>query len=253
MSAEVLVFDILAVIAVIAGLGVVLARNPVHSAISLVVTFVNLAGIFVMLRAEFLAVVQIIVYTGAILVLVLFVIMLVDQDDLPDFHSGQPLQRVFALLLGLMLLGEFAAAILTRTVIGQPDIWTEEFVTSRGGNVQVIGQFLYSGFVLPIQAIAVVLLVGTIGALVLARPDEPVSRVRPRQTGTISLAHPRGMDGEPLSLPTGVAAARQAPQGEMRDGLVFVKDAESYSDAPAFEYEYATIGPVDGDRNRGDE
>jgi NADH:ubiquinone oxidoreductase subunit 6 (subunit J) len=65
MSAEVLVFDILAVIAVIAGCGVVLARNPVHSAVSLVVTFVNLAGIFVMLRAEFLGAVQILLYAGA--------------------------------------------------------------------------------------------------------------------------------------------------------------------------------------------
>jgi NADH-quinone oxidoreductase subunit J len=61
MSPEVLVFDILAIIAIIAGIGVVVARNPVHSAVSLMVTFINLAGIFVMLRAEFLAVVQIIV------------------------------------------------------------------------------------------------------------------------------------------------------------------------------------------------
>ena len=88
MSAEVLVFDILGAIAILAALGVVLARNPVHSAVSLVVTFVNLAGIYVILRAEFLAAVQIIVYTGAILVLVLFVIMLVHQEDLPDFHGG---------------------------------------------------------------------------------------------------------------------------------------------------------------------
>jgi NADH-quinone oxidoreductase subunit J len=253
MSAEVLVFDILAVIAVIAGIGVVLARNPVHSAVSLVVTFVNLAGIFVMLRAEFLAVVQIIVYTGAILVLVLFVIMLVDQDDLPDFHGGRPMQRIFGLLLGIMLLGEFAAAILTRTVVGQPGPWTEEFVQLNGGNVQVLGQFLYSGYVLPIQAVAVVLLVGTIAALVLARPDDLSGRPRPRQTSTISLGHPRGMDGAPLPLPAGVAATRQAPRGEMRDGLMFVRDAESYTDTPAFEYEYATVGPQPVTPDRDDD
>jgi len=250
MSAEVLVFDILAVIAVIAGTGVVLARNPVHSAISLVVTFVNLAGIYVLLHAEFLAVVQIIVYTGAILVLVLFVIMLVDQDDLPEFHKGKPLQRVFALLLGVMLLGEFAAAVLTRTVVGQPGPWTEENVTLAGGNVQVLGQFMYSGYVLPIQAIAVVLLVGTIAALALARPEDMSRRPRARQTGTISLGHPRGMDGTPLPLPPGVAAARQSPQGEMRDGIMIVNDAESYTDTAAFEYEYATLGPQPGDRKR---
>ena len=100
MSAEVLVFDILAILAVIAGSGVVLLRNPVHSAVSLVVTFINLAGIFVMLRAEFLGVVQIIVYTGAILVLVLFVIMLVDPEDLPEFHRGQPLQQAAGFIIG---------------------------------------------------------------------------------------------------------------------------------------------------------
>ena len=144
MSAEVLVFDILGVLPASAALGVVLARNPVHSAVSLVVSFVNLAGIYVMLRADFLAAVQIIVYTGAIIVLVLFVIMLVNQEDLPDFHGGQPLQRALGLLIGLMLLGEIAAAVLTRTVVGRPGPWDAATVTRAGGNVQVLGQFLYA-------------------------------------------------------------------------------------------------------------
>jgi NADH-quinone oxidoreductase subunit J len=250
MSAEVLVFDILAVLAVIAGLGVILLRNPVHSAVSLVVTFINLAGIFVLLRAEFLAVVQIIVYTGAILVLVLFVIMLVDPEELPEFHRGEPLQRAGGFIIGLMLLGELAAAILTRTVVGQPGPWTEDFVQQQGGNVQVLGQFLYSGYILPIQAIAVILLVGTIGALVLARPDAPATRPRPRSTGTISLGHPRGAEGEfhePLPIGAGVGAgvARSDRRGEMREGLIFVKDAESYSDNPAWELEFTEPEPDD--------
>jgi NADH-quinone oxidoreductase subunit J len=239
MSPEVLVFDILAVIAVIAGAGVVLARNPVHSAMALVVTFVNLAGIFVLLRAEFLAAVQIIVYTGAILVIVLFVIMLVNQDDLPEFHGGRPVQRILGLLIGLMLLGEVAAAILTRTVVGQPGPWTEQAVQEAGGNVQVLGQFMYSGWVLPVQTIAVVLLVGTIGALVLARPDAPAAPARGRTSRTISLAHPRGADGElSLPYPRGEGAAtttQQSPQGERRGGLVMVKDSESYSESPAWD------------------
>jgi len=244
MSAEVLVFDILAVLAIISALGVILLRNPVHSAVSLVVTFVNLAGIFVMLRAEFLGVVQVIVYTGAILVLVLFVIMLVDPDELPEFHRGQPLQQAAGFIIGLMLLGELAAAILTRTVVGQPGPWTEDFVQQQGGNVQVLGQFLYSGYVLPIQAIAVILLVGTIGALVLARPDQPTVRPRTRSTGTISLAHPRGAEGEfhpPLPIGAGAAgrAARVERRGEMRGGIIVVTDAESYSDIPAWELEFA--------------
>ncbi len=234
MAPEVLVFDILAVIAIIAGIGVVVSRNPVHSAVALVVTFINLAGIYVMLRAEFLAAVQVIVYTGAILVLVLFVIMLVDMDDLPEFHGGEPIQRAAAVLIGLILLGEVAAAVLTRTVVGQPGPWNEETVAAAGGNVQVLGQFLYSGYVLPIQIVAVVLLVGTIGALVMARPDEMGVRARARQTGTISLAHSRGADI--VALPPGAAApaARVIRREDMRDGLVMVTSADAYTDHPAW-------------------
>lgn len=234
MAAEVLVFDILAVIAIIAGIGVVVSRSPVHSAVALVVTFINLAGIYVMLRAEFLAAVQIIVYTGAILVLVLFVIMLVDMDDLPDFHGGEPLQRVAGLLIGLVLLAEVAAAVLTRTVVGQPGPWNEETVAAAGGNVQVLGQFLYSGYVLPIQIIAIVLLVGTIGALVMARPDEMGVSARARQTGTISLGHPRGADV--IALPSGALASTTGAirREDMRDGLVMVSSADVYTERPAW-------------------
>lgn len=234
MSAEVLVFDILAIIAVISALGVVLARNPVHSALSLVVTFVNMAGVFVILRAEFLAAVQIIAYTGAILVLVLFVIMLVRQDDLPEFHGGQPLQRVFGFVLGLILLGEIAVAVLTREVVGQQGPWTQENVIAAGGNVQVIGQVMYSGYVLPVQVIAIILLVGTIGALVLARPDSMPGAARKR-TGTISLGHTRGAEIGQLSA--GEAAERSSTgqrHGTVRGGIIVVDDAESYSDTPAW-------------------
>ena len=234
MSAEVLVFDILAVIAVIGALGVVLFRNPVHSAVSLVVTFINMAAIFVILRAEFLAAVQVIVYTGAILVLVLFVIMLVRTDDLPDFHTaGRPMQRVIGFVLGLVLLGEIAAAVLTRTVVGQQGPWTEENLAAAGGNVQVLGQIMYSGYVLPIQATAVILLVGTVAALVLARPDlMPCARPT---TATISLGHPRG--DEVGQLASGGVATRTAPaeqRGTARGGLIFVDDAESYTESTAW-------------------
>lgn len=77
MSAEVLVFDILAIIAVLGALGVVVFPNPVHSAVSLIVSTLNVAGIFIILHAEFMAAVQLVVYSGAILVLILFVVMLV--------------------------------------------------------------------------------------------------------------------------------------------------------------------------------
>jgi NADH-quinone oxidoreductase subunit J len=234
MSAEVLVFNILAIVSVIAAFGVVLARNPVHSAAALVVTFINLAGIFVILRAEFLAAVQLIVYTGAILVLVLFVIMLVQVDDLPEFHGGKPVQQLFGFLIGLALLGEVAAAILTRTVVGQPGPWTPEAVEAVGGNVQVLGQFMYSGYVLPIQITAVVLLVGTIAALVLARPEAATDA--PKRTALISLAHPRGTDREVAMLGSGLDGAKAAEQRGVvvRDGIVLVDNPEAYTEVSAW-------------------
>ncbi|HUZ00695.1 MAG TPA: NADH-quinone oxidoreductase subunit J [Thermomicrobiaceae bacterium] len=234
MSAEVVVFDILSVIAVLAAIGVVLARNPVHSAASLVVTFVNLAAIYVMLRADFLAVVQVIVYTGAILVLVLFVIMLVHQEDLPEFHGGRPVQRAAGFILGLILLGEVAAAVLTRSASVPSGPWTPAAVQSAGGNVQALGQVLYSGYVLPIQATALVLLVATVGALVLARPDLPRLRSARRETSTISLGHPRGTDVEPqpTALPA-VSASQVKPETGERE-LVMAKSGDEFVDHPVW-------------------
>jgi NADH-quinone oxidoreductase subunit J len=238
VSTEVLVFDILAVVAVIAALGVVLARNPVHSAVALVITFINLAAIFVMLHAEFLAAVQILVYTGAVTVLIVFVIFLVRVDDLPEFYGGNPVQRIFALLIGLALLGEFAAAILTRSAIGPSDFWTSEAIAEAGGNVQVIGQVLYTDYVLPIQVIAVVLLVGTVAALVLARPASATLSSRMKRTGLISLGHPRGTDREIApALPEGLEATRRGEVSGVRfddRGVVLVDNAEAFTDSTAW-------------------
>jgi NADH-quinone oxidoreductase subunit J len=235
MSAEALVFDILAVLAVISAAGVVLARNPVHSAVSLVITFINVAAVYLILRAEFLAAVQIIVYTGAILVLVLFVIMLVHQEDLPEFHGGRPVQRLLGFVLGVMLFGEVAVGIVTRTTTAQPGPWTPEAVQSVGGNVQAIGQVLYSGYVLPVQTTALILLAATVGALVLARPEVPKLRVEiPRQIFTISLGHPRGTDGAGrLEDVAALGPGYLKPEAGERE-LVMAKSGEEFVDQPVW-------------------
>ena len=114
---------------------------------SSVICFIHVAGIFVMLGAEFLAVVQVIVYTGAIMVLLLFVLMLVDPDDLPEFHSGRPVQRTVGVLLGLVLLLEVAVAILERPVKGVSGNATpREHRTLVGGNTQALGRVLYTQY-----------------------------------------------------------------------------------------------------------
>ena len=124
-----------------------------------------------MLGAEFLAVVQVIVYTGAILVLLLFVLMLVDPDDLPKFYQAAPLQRYLSLLLGAILLLEVAAAIITRTSIGAVGTASPDAIEAVGGNAQAMGHAIYSHFLLAFEVTSLVLTVGVIGAVVLALPE----------------------------------------------------------------------------------
>jgi NADH-quinone oxidoreductase subunit J len=233
MSWDVVIFYLIAAICVLCAGGVVASNNPVHSAIFLVLCFFNVAAIFVMLGAEFLAVVQVIVYTGAILVLMLFVLMLVDPDDLPEFHAARPVQRYVGILLGAILLLEVGVAIIDRTVTGVPGTATPETVSLVGGNTQALGRTLYTQYLFPFEIVSLVLTVGVIGAIVLAMPERLGERIGQRR-GTISLGHPRGTD---LALPVGpleespiAGSARDeelmaAPHEYGRE-LVMVRDAE---------------------------
>lgn len=248
MSWDLVVFYMLAAVSVLGGAGVVTARNPVHAGIFLVISFFNSAGIFVMLGAEFLAVVQVIVYAGAILVLLLFVLMLVDTESLPQFYEGRPVQRTVGMLLGLILLLELGVAILNRSVVGPQGPATPEAVALVGGNTQALGRFLYSDYLLAFEVASLILLVGVIGAIVLALPERLGERVSSRR-GTISLGHPRGVD---LALPSGprgetpipgamAAEAREAAAATGSRDLIMVKDADDYT----------TIGGKTGRREDG--
>ncbi|MCX7622164.1 MAG: NADH-quinone oxidoreductase subunit J [Thermomicrobium sp.] len=235
MALSVLVFWLLALVSILGALGVVVARNPIHSAIGLVLSFLNVAAIYLVARAEFLAVVQVIVYAGAVIVLVVFVTMLVHPDDLPEFHGRRPLRVATGLILGIALLAEVTAAILARGLRGAPGPWTEETVAAVGGNTSALGQVLYSEFMLPIQLTAVLLLAATIGAIVLARPEAVSERLAvARRLLTISLAHPRGLDQPepPLALPAG-RDERVKPAGGGRP-IVLARSADEFTERPAW-------------------
>lgn len=193
MPWETIVFILVAALAILSALGMVAMTNPVHSAIFLVICFIQIAGVFVMLGAEYLAVIQIIVYTGAVMVLLLFVIMLVDIDDLPEFHTAEPLTRAIGTLLGIMLLIEVGIAIGTRTITGAQGTATPEAVDAVGGSTQAIGRVLYTQYLLPFELISMVLTVGVLGAIVLALPERLGLDIG-RRRDTISLGHPRGTD-----------------------------------------------------------
>jgi NADH-quinone oxidoreductase subunit J len=192
-------FYLLAAISIVAAIGMVVARNPVHSAIFLVLTLFNTAGIFVMLGAEFVAAAQVIVYAGAVLVLMLFFLMLVDPEKLPERGGGHPVQRIVGPLLGIILFLEVAAAIANRAMVGAAGNATPETIAFVGGSTQAVGNLLFTQYLLPFEIVSLVLLVGILGAIVLALPERLGERL-----GTISLGHPRGTD---LALPEGPAVA----------------------------------------------
>lgn len=234
MPWDLIFFYIIGAISVLAALGVVASPNPIHSGILLVVCFLNVAGIFVMLGAEFLAIVQVIVYTGAILVLLLFVLMLVDPHELPTFYLAKPLQRGVGVLLGLILLLEIGAAIVTQTQFGPKGRATPANIEAMGGNVQALGSVLQTNYLLVFEVVSLVLIVGIIGAIVLAVPERLGARIGTLRS-TISLGHPRGLD-HPAALMAGprnetpiVTKERKAPEPAAVRRLVMAKDPDDFT------------------------
>jgi NADH-quinone oxidoreductase subunit J len=146
---------------------VVAARNPIYSALALLIMFFHVAGLYVTLHAEFLAAVQIIVYAGAILVLYLFVVMLLNlrQDD--RYHRQWPMAAVVGLTL-------FIEAVVLTAMKGwtPPSVATGTEATVGGtGNTESIGDVLYSTYLFPFEVASLILLAAMIGASILAKKD----------------------------------------------------------------------------------
>jgi NADH-quinone oxidoreductase subunit J len=147
---------------------VVALRNPVFSALSLLILFFHVAGLYVSLRAEFLAAVQIIVYAGAILVLYLFVVMLLNVRREERFHLQWPV----ATFLGLMILTDVVLLSLQgRTEAALPSAAEVSADTPMLGNTEAIGEVLFSTYLFPFEVASLILLVAMIGAIVLAKRD----------------------------------------------------------------------------------
>jgi NADH-quinone oxidoreductase subunit J len=229
MAWNALFFYLLSFLSVLAAIGMVAARNPIHSAIFLVLTLFNTAGIFVMLGAEFLAAAQVIVYAGAVLVLMLFFLLLIDPQKLPERGGGHPVQRIVGPLLGVILFLEVAAAIANRAMVGTMGNATPENIAFVGGSTQAFGNLLFTQALLPFEVVSLVLLIGVIGAIVLALPERLGERL-----GTISLGHPRGTD---IALPEGPAAAAPMTRADQQATgaleatreIILVRDPDLYT------------------------
>jgi NADH-quinone oxidoreductase subunit J len=165
---ETLLFWLLAVIALVASVSMIIQRNPVHSALFLIVTLLSLAGLFLLLSAHFLAVIQIIVYAGAIMVLFLFVIMLLDIRRTEVAPSRVKLQKSLGLLLGVIFFVEtvliLRSGVLSDMAATAPAIPAHDF-----GTALALGRALFTSYLFPLQLAAVLLFVALIGAIVLSR------------------------------------------------------------------------------------
>ena len=159
-------FYVLSVIAVISAFAVISARNPVHSVLFLILTFFTSAGLFVLLGAEFLAMLLVVVYVGAVAVLFLFVVMMLDVD-FAELKKGFLSYMPLGALIALALMGELAlVASASMSAQGAP-IALGPVETGGVTNAEAIGQVLYTEYLLAFQMAGLVLFVAMIGAIVL--------------------------------------------------------------------------------------
>jgi NADH-quinone oxidoreductase subunit J len=150
-----------------ASLLVVAVRNPIYSALALLIMFFHVAGLYVTLHAEFLAAVQIVVYAGAILVLYLFVVMLLNLRHDDRYHRQWPM----AAAVGVTLVIE-AVILMAMKGWTTPVVATGTETTVGGtGNPEAIGDVLYSTYLFPFEVASLILLVAMIGATILAKKD----------------------------------------------------------------------------------
>lgn len=170
MSVELVLFYTFAFFAVSSAIFVIAGKNVVHSAVALAVTLLSVAGIFLTLRAEFLAGVQVIVYVGGILVLFVFVIMLISVER--SIHERQfNRQWVIALITAVLLIGELGFVIWRGkdSLIVAQAVQPTQSVLGLSGNTQLVGEVLYGQYLLPFEIASILLLVAIVGSVALSK------------------------------------------------------------------------------------
>ena len=181
---------------------VVAARNPVHSVLFLILTFFNAAGLFVLLGAEFLAMILVVVYVGAVAVLFLFVVMMLDVD-FSELKKGSLQYLPFGALIGIILVAELVMAgsvwVLKPIMFGAVANATPAGIT----NTEALGRILYTDYIYYFQIAGMVLLVAMIGAIVLTLRTRPGVR---RQVISVQNARTAAMAVDMHDLKPGAGA-----------------------------------------------
>jgi len=202
-------FWMLAPVMILGALGMILARKPVHSALCLATVMISLAVQYAALQAPFLFVVQIIVYTGAILMLFLFVLMLVGVDITESLVETIKGQRTLAIVAGLGF-GALLVFAIGNAIVG-PNIGLRADNEEYGGNVQGIAALIFGRYVFAFEATSALLITAAVGAMVLAHQERLTKRSTQADLATGRMKHYAETGQHPGPLPTpGVFARHNA-------------------------------------------
>jgi NADH-quinone oxidoreductase subunit J len=210
MNAETLLFVVFAIAAIAGGLTMVAARNPVYSAMGLLLAMFSVAVFYVLNGAHFVAAVQVLIYAGAVVALFLFVIMLLGVDRVDDPHESIPLQRPLAVIVGAGLLLLLLVAGRAAWVTGEAAFASEDV----SGTIEAISDELFGTWLIPFEATILLLTIAAVGTVALAHFGEGLQVV-----------------GRPVGEVEGVSRYELGSgTGRGGDGLVAVDDAAEEGD-----------------------
>src|SRR5436190_2630201 len=195
-------FYLFATLTIASAIAVIFARNPVHGVLWLIVAFFNGAGLILLLGAEFIAMLVVIVYVGAVAVLFLFVVMMLDID-FASLRSGFTANLPFGIIIALVLLAEVVVAVLARN--SGPALSGRTIPAATQPNIVALGQLLYSRYLFAFELAGLILLVAMIGAIVLThrsrrdtRPQKVWKQIARRPGEAIELRDPGVGEGMKL-------------------------------------------------------
>ena len=198
----IIAFYLFATLTIASALAVVFARNPVHSVLWLIVAFFNSAGLMLLLGAEFIAMLLVIVYVGAVAVLFLFVVMMLDVD-FASLRRGFTKNLPFGIIIALVLLGEVIVA--DNAWKAGPTLGGEAIPQPAIPNIVAIGQLLYSRYLFAFELAGLILLVAMIGAVVLTqrsrgdtRTPKVSKQLRRRSSEAVKVLDPQVGEGMKL-------------------------------------------------------
>jgi NADH-quinone oxidoreductase subunit J len=195
-------FYLFATLTIVPAVAVIFARNPVHSVLWLILAFFNAAGLMLLAGAEFIALLLVIVYVGAVAVLFLFVVMMLDID-FAVLRTGFTKNLPFGILIALVLVAEIIVAVSAWKA--GPTLSGRHIPESAQPNIVAFGQLLYSRYLFPFEIAGLILLVAMVGAIVLTHRRRPDARtpkmsrqIRRRPRDAVTIAHPEVGEGVKL-------------------------------------------------------